>query len=34
VQQVALIPVTYTLGIEFKPGQPKPFDEFVHVNGW
>jgi nitroreductase len=34
VQQVALIPVAYTLGIEFKPGQRKPFDEFVHVNGW
>lgn len=34
VQQVALIPVAYTLGTDFKPGQRKPFDQFVHWNGW
>jgi nitroreductase len=34
VQQVALIPVAYTLGTEFKPGRRKPFDDFVHMNGW
>ena len=34
VQQVALIPVAYTLGTDFKAGQRKPFDQFVHWNGW
>ncbi len=34
IQQVALIPVAYTIGTDFKPGTRKPFDEFVHVNGW
>ena len=34
VQQVALIPVAYTLGTDFKPGRRKPFDDFVHWNGW
>src|SRR4051794_4445198 len=30
VQQVALIPVAYTLGTDFRPGARKPFDAFVH----
>ncbi len=34
VQQVALIPVAHTLGTDFKPGQRKPFDDFVHWDGW
>ncbi len=34
VQQVALIPVGHTIGTNFKAGQRKPFDDFVHWNGW
>lgn len=34
VQQVALIPVAHTLGIDFKPGARKPTERFVHWNGW
>jgi nitroreductase len=34
VQQVALIPVAYTKGTDFRPGARKPFDSFVHWNGW
>jgi len=34
VQQVALIPVAYTLGTDFKPGHRKPTELFVHHNGW
>jgi nitroreductase len=34
VQQVALIPVAYTIGTDFKPGRRKPFDDFVHWNRW
>jgi nitroreductase len=34
VQQVALIPVAFTKGTEFRAGDRKPFDSFVHWNGW
>ena len=34
VQQVALLPVAHTIGTDFKPGRRKPFDQFVHMNGW
>ena len=34
VQQVALIPIAYTLGTDFKPGRRKPTDNFIHHNGW
>ena len=34
MQQVALIPVAYTIGTDFKPGRRKDFDQFVHLNGW
>jgi nitroreductase len=34
VTQVALIPVSYTLGTEFKPGARKPLDTMVHWDGW
>jgi nitroreductase len=34
VQQVALIPVAYTKGTDFKPGRRKDEDLFVHFNGW
>jgi nitroreductase len=32
VTQVALIPVAYTLGTDFKPGLRKPLDSMVHWN--
>jgi nitroreductase len=34
VTQVALIPVAYTLGTDFKPGKRKPLDTMVHWNSW
>jgi len=34
VQQVAFIPVAYTLGTDFRPGARKPSEQFVHWNGW
>lgn len=34
VTQVALIPVAYTIGTEFKPGKRKPLDTMVHWDGW
>ncbi|MGF1598935.1 MAG: nitroreductase family protein [Acidimicrobiales bacterium] len=34
VQQVALIPVAYTVGTDFTPGRRRPLDDFVHRNGW
>lgn len=34
VTQVALIPVAYTIGTEFKPGQRKPLDSMLHWNEW
>jgi nitroreductase len=34
VTQVALIPVAYTLGTDFKPGQRRPLDTMVHWDAW
>jgi len=34
VQQVALSPVAYTVGTDFKAGRRKPDERFVHFNGW
>jgi nitroreductase len=34
VTQVALIPVAYTIGTEFKPGKRRPLDSMLHWNGW
>jgi len=34
VTQVALIPVAYTIGTDFKPGRRKPLDTMVHWNHW
>jgi len=34
VTQVALIPVAYTIGTEFKAGRRKPLDSMVHWNAW
>jgi nitroreductase len=34
VMQVALIPVAYTLGTDFKPGLRKPLETMVHWEGW
>jgi nitroreductase len=34
VTQVALIPVAYTVGTEFKPGRRKPLDTMLHWETW
>jgi nitroreductase len=34
VTQVALIPVAYTKGTDFKPGKRKPLDTIVHWDAW
>jgi nitroreductase len=34
VMQVALIPVAYTLGTDFRPGQRQPLDRTVHWDAW
>ncbi|MHB8468823.1 MAG: nitroreductase family protein [Gaiellaceae bacterium] len=34
VTQVALIPVAYTIGTEFRPGKRLPLDSMVHWDGW
>lgn len=34
VTQIALIPVAYSIGTEFKPGKRKPLDTMVHWDRW
>ena len=34
VSQVALIPVAYTVGTDFKPARREPVDRVLHVDGW
>ena len=34
VMQVALIPVAYTIGTEFRPARRKPLETMVHWDGW
>lgn len=34
VTQIALIPVAYYTGDDFKPGQRRPADEITYWNGW
>lgn len=34
VTQVALIPVAYTLGTEFKPGPRQPLASMIHWDAW
>ena len=34
ITQVALIPVAYTIGTDFKPGRRKPLDSMVHWDSW
>ena len=34
VYQVALLPVAYTIGTEFKPAKRRPLEEIVHWEGW
>lgn len=34
VTQVALIPVAYTIGTDFKPGRRKPLETMVHWDRW
>ena len=34
VSQVALIPVAYTQGTDFKPARREPVDTVLHVDGW
>lgn len=34
VSQVALLPVAYTIGEDFKPGTRRPAEEVTYFNGW
>lgn len=34
VSQVALIPIAYTQGTEFKPAPRQPLQDFLHYEGW
>ena len=34
VTQVALIPVAYSIGTDFKPGKRKPLESMVHWDSW
>ena len=34
ITQVALIPIAYTLGTEFKVAPRKSMDDIVHINAW
>jgi nitroreductase len=34
VTQVAMIPVAYTIGTEFKPASRPPVEQITHWNGW
>jgi nitroreductase len=34
VSQVALLPVAYTIGEQFKPGVRRPAEEVTYINGW
>ncbi|HEX9259261.1 MAG TPA: nitroreductase family protein, partial [Acidimicrobiales bacterium] len=34
VSQVALLPVAYTIGTEFKPGTRRPAEEVTYFNAW
>jgi nitroreductase len=34
VHQVALLPVAYTKGLEFKPARRPPVEEITHWNRW
>jgi nitroreductase len=34
VTQVALIPVAYSIGTDFKPGKRKPLDTMIHWDSW
>lgn len=34
IMQVALLPVAYTLGTEFKPAKRQPLDEILHWDTW
>ncbi len=34
VAQVALIPIAYTKGVDFKTAPRKELDNFLHTNGW
>jgi nitroreductase len=34
VTQVALIPIAYTKGTDFKPAPRKPMDDIVHFDAW
>jgi nitroreductase len=34
VMQIALLPVAYTIGTEFKPSKRNPLDTIAHWDGW
>lgn len=34
IMQVALVPIAFTKGTDFKPARRKPLEEIVHVDAW
>ena len=34
IMQIALIPVAYTIGTDFRPGRRKPLETMVHWDRW
>ena len=34
IMQVALVPVAYTIGTDFRPARRKPLDTMVHWDRW
>jgi nitroreductase len=34
VMQIALLPVAYTIGTDFRPGRRKPLDTMAHWDTW
>ncbi|HLY95273.1 MAG TPA: nitroreductase family protein [Gaiellaceae bacterium] len=34
IMQIALLPVAYTIGTDFKPARRKPLDTMAHWDGW
>jgi nitroreductase len=34
LMQVAMLPIAYTIGAEFKPADRPPVEDITHWNGW
>ena len=34
VTQVALVPLAWSVGTDFKPARRKPMEDLVHLNSW